>query len=84
MYFSAVFLFVVKQQPCCILFNLHSHPLAIFVISSNIDDATAMINEKVRELIKTYCGLYREVDSADVKQIDRSKFTTIIHSKYIS
>ena len=56
----------------------------IFVISSNIDDATAMINEKIRELIKTYCGLYREVDSADVKQIDRSKFATIIHSKYIS
>ena len=56
----------------------------IFVVASNIADATAMINEEVRELIKTYSGLYREVDFADVKQIDRTKSTTIIHSKYIS
>lgn len=56
----------------------------IFAIASNIADATAMINEEVRELIKTHRGLYREVDFTDVKQIDRSKFITIIHSKYIS
>ena len=46
--------------------------------------ATKMINEEVRELIKTYCGLYREVDFVDVKQIDRTKTNTIMHSRYIS
>lgn len=56
----------------------------IFVVASNIADATKMINEEVRGLIKTYCGLYREVDFADVKQIDRTKTKTIIHSRYIS
>ena len=56
----------------------------IFVAASNIFDATAMINEEVRELIKTYCGLYREVDFADVKQIDRTKAKTITNIKYIS
>ena len=56
----------------------------IFVVASNIADATAIINEEVRKLIKTWRGLYREVDFADVKQIDRTKSTTIIHSKYIS
>ncbi|GEM_PF-3282982 len=56
----------------------------IFVIASNLIDATKMINEEVRELIKTYCGLYREVDFVDVKQIDRTKTNTIMHSRYIS
>lgn len=55
----------------------------IFVVASNIADATKMINEEVRELIKTYSGWYREVDFADVEQIDRTKTKTIINSKYI-